>query len=185
MFKIWMQGKKINLFVLIFSLVFNFGLISFVKAQSLPAPTCEQAAQDANNACLEAVYLQAASLEAGYPAQTEEQKRNCETQFIGALGKCKTAVPYSPSNVGTIVNPLFGLTLPGLIGNIIMAAMGILGTIAFILFVYSGFLWLTSAGKPEQIKKSTQTMLWAGIGLIVIFSSYFILNFVFSALTAK
>ncbi|KKR48597.1 MAG: hypothetical protein UT86_C0004G0083 [Candidatus Magasanikbacteria bacterium GW2011_GWC2_40_17] len=175
------KGIKVNLVLFLLALIFNLSFVSLAKSAE---KDCSEKAQEANTACLDKVYSQAASIEGGYPAQTEENRRNCETQFIEALGNCKTAAAYSPSNIGTIVNPLYGLTVQGLISNIIMAVMGFLGTIAFILFVYAGFLWLTSAGKSEQIKKATQTMLWAGIGLIVIFSSYFILNFVFTALSS-
>src|SRR3989338_6789309 len=59
-----------------------------------------------------------------------------------------------------------------LLGNIIKGAMGIVGSLTLLVFVYGGFLWLTSAGKAEQVKKGAMTMLYAVVGLFIIFSSY-------------
>jgi len=68
-----------------------------------------------------------------------------------------------------------------IIGNLIKILLGIVGSIALALFIYSGFNWMTAQGNPEKIKNSQQTMLWAAIGLLVIFGSYTVLNFVIDA----
>ena len=49
------------------------------------------------------------------------------------------------------------------------------------MFIYGGLLMLTSAGKSGQIQKGQQTLVWASLGILVVFSSYAILRFVFSA----
>jgi hypothetical protein len=40
------------------------------------------------------------------------------------------------------------------------------------MLVWGGFQWLTSAGNDEKVHQGTQTMLWAIIGLAVVFGSY-------------
>lgn len=75
------------------------------------------------------------------------------------------------------------LTVTSLIGTIIKAALGIIGSITLLMLVWGGFLWLTSAGNDERIQKGTQTMLWAVIGLAVVFSSYFLLTTYLNLLT--
>ena len=72
-----------------------------------------------------------------------------------------------------------------LLGNIIKGAMGIVGSLTLLVFVYGGFLWLTSAGKAEQVKKGTDAMMWAAIGLFLIFGAYAILSLVLEAIGAK
>ena len=69
-------------------------------------------------------------------------------------------------------------TLPELFGKLIIPVLGIIGSLTLLVFVYGGFIWMTSAGSPEKIKKGTNAMLYAAIGLCIIFSAYGILNIV-------
>ena len=62
--------------------------------------------------------------------------------------------------------------------RIINIALGLLGTIAVVLVIYAGFMWMTSSGNTEKVDKAKQ-ILWASVlGLIIILSSYAITNFV-------
>lgn len=79
-------------------------------------------------------------------------------------------------------NPLGTTDINKIMGKLINTAMGILGALALLVFVVGGFLWLTAAGKEDQIKKGTHAMMWAVIGIIVIFSSYAILTLVLRGL---
>lgn len=98
-----------------------------------------------------------------------------------------------PVTVVKLINPLGGskenpkgqTDMRVLMGNIIQGAMGIVGSLVLAVFVYGGFLWLTSAGKAEQVKKGTDTMMWAAIGLFLIFGAYAILGLVLEAIGAK
>ncbi|MCG2686654.1 pilin [Candidatus Parcubacteria bacterium] len=78
-------------------------------------------------------------------------------------------------------NPLGTKSIPVIIGNIIKTFLGIIGTISLVMFIYGGLLMLTSAGKPGQIQRGQQTLVWASLGILVVFTSYAILRFVFSA----
>ena len=87
-----------------------------------------------------------------------------------------------------LVNPLCqGLsadqcTLPAIIGRIIKYLMGLLGSVALVMFLYGGFLWLTAAGNETKITKGRETLIWAALGLVLIFASYSIVNFIFGSL---
>ena len=75
-------------------------------------------------------------------------------------------------------NPLGNVTTPqSLVGNIINYVLGVVGSIALIMFIYGGFTWLTSGGSAESIKKGREIIVWAAIGLIVIFLSYGLVKF--------
>ncbi|HOY56429.1 MAG TPA: pilin [bacterium] len=81
-------------------------------------------------------------------------------------------------------NPLGSVvTIPQIVSKIIKLIMGLVGIISLVMFIYAGFLWLTAQGKPDAVKKGRDTMLWAVVGLVVIFSSYIILNYIFKILT--
>ena len=70
------------------------------------------------------------------------------------------------------------------IGQIIKGLLGIVGSIALAMFVYGGFLWMTAAGDKSKVTKGRETMLWATLGLAVIFSSYALVRFVIEKVTA-
>ena len=84
-----------------------------------------------------------------------------------------------------IENPLGGEFDPRvLLGRIIGAALGVVGSIALAMFILGGFTWMTSSGNQEKVKKGKDMILWASIGLAVIFASYVMVKFVLYALTS-
>ncbi|MBI5732122.1 MAG: hypothetical protein HY982_02055 [Candidatus Magasanikbacteria bacterium] len=95
----------------------------------------------------------------------------------------------SPPEVVELVNPL-GAQEPdvpfllGWAGKAIKGFIGLTGAIALLFFVYGGFLWLTSLGSPDKIKKGKDIFVWSVVGLIIIFSSYLLVDFVIRGLTA-
>ncbi len=84
-------------------------------------------------------------------------------------------------------NPLTGdqnpLGIPVVIGRIVRALLGVIGVVALLFFVIGGFYYLGSAGNPEKVKKGTQTLVWAIVGMIVAFGSYALLDFILKAVT--
>ena len=81
-------------------------------------------------------------------------------------------------------NPLGSnsLTPDVLYGRLIYGFMGVTGALALVMFLVGGFQWMTAAGNPEKVKKGRDTLMWAVLGLIVIFSSYAILRAVLETL---
>ena len=101
---------------------------------------------------------------------------------------CDNIIGYGPGTCKQIGddkdeldNPLGTSTIQGVVGQIIKAFLGIIGTVSLVMFIYGGMLMLTSAGAAEKIKKGQQTLVWASLGILIIFASYAILKFVFSA----
>lgn len=72
--------------------------------------------------------------------------------------------------------------LPEIVGLIINALLGVIGTILVVLIIYGGFLWMTAAGEDEKVNKAKEIIKNAVIGLIVIFLAYGIASFVVRAL---
>lgn len=86
---------------------------------------------------------------------------------------------------GELCDPL-GLQEEGLLGiwvRIARLMIGFTGVLAFVIFVYGGFTWITSGGNPERVKKGQQMLIWAIVGIAVVFSSYIILRLVIQAIT--
>ncbi|PLX20284.1 hypothetical protein C0584_06080 [Candidatus Parcubacteria bacterium] len=88
-----------------------------------------------------------------------------------------------PTDSTCIDNPIDATSPEQFIGNVINAVLGISGSLALLMFVYGGFTWMLSGGSPEKVSKGKNTLVWATIGLVVIFSSYALVNFVFTGLS--
>ena len=71
-----------------------------------------------------------------------------------------------------------------LTGNIIAKILALVGVIALLLIIYAGFMWMTARGDSGKIKTSQQIIVWATIGILIIFSSYTLLRFVFKIIPA-
>lgn len=85
---------------------------------------------------------------------------------------------------GSDANPKGVTSLFAIVGGVLKALMGILGSGALLVFIYGGFLWVTAAGNAENVSTGAAAMTWAAIGICVIFSSYAIISLLFSTLTA-
>ena len=118
---------------------------------------------------LQIIYAQAA--DQGVNPQTPPQQRaNPQTTQTGG--------PVS------LTNPLTNTTgdvpggIPGLIGRVINGVLGVVGSLALIMFVYGGLLWMTSGGNDEKVKQGKDVLIWATLGLFIIFASYALVNFI-------
>lgn len=105
--------------------------------------------------------------------------------FVGLLIIIPCLVFAVDTGASKITNPLGTSSPEVLIGRVIKAALGIVGSIALLMFIYGGFLWLTSMGSEQKITKGKQVITWAVIGLAVIFLSYAAVGFVIDTLTGK
>lgn len=84
----------------------------------------------------------------------------------------------------TLTNPL-GTSDPRLIiGNIIKAIMSVVGSLALLMFVYGGVIWITSFGESKRIEKGKSILTWAVLGLALIASAYVLVNAVINGLVS-
>lgn len=74
------------------------------------------------------------------------------------------------------------LSLGAVVATMIKGFLGLLGVIFIILIVIAGYNWMTAAGDEEKIKKATNTIRSAIIGLLIIIAAYSITYFVFQNL---
>ncbi|OGY90313.1 MAG: hypothetical protein A3B30_01995 [Candidatus Komeilibacteria bacterium RIFCSPLOWO2_01_FULL_52_15] len=101
-----------------------------------------------------------------------------------AVALCFVLVPAYTQAAVSVVNPINADDLPSLVNSIVRAILGVVGAITLFMFVYGGTLWMTSAGNTNRIERGKDTLIWATIGLVIIFASYAILSFIFGALSA-
>jgi hypothetical protein len=102
-----------------------------------------------------------------------------------------TSTPESGLTRTTLTNPIANAGQSGatdiriLFGRILQQALAVIGSITLLVFVIGGAYWLVSAGNADRVKKGTETMVWAVIGLFVVFGAYGILGTVIKGLTGK
>ncbi|MFH1822570.1 MAG: pilin [Patescibacteria group bacterium] len=60
--------------------------------------------------------------------------------------------------------------------------LGIVGSLALLMFIYGGVMFLISAGNSEKVSQAKQIILGAIIGLVIVFTSWMIINFSMTAL---
>lgn len=76
------------------------------------------------------------------------------------------------------------VTLISLLSRFVSAFLGIVGALALLVFVYAGVMYMT-AGSSDRVKKSTETMKYAVIGLGAIMLAYLLTDLFVKALTAN
>lgn len=82
----------------------------------------------------------------------------------------------------TLDNPLGEDDPAVLIGRVVSGVLALVGSLAFIMFIYGGITWMLARGNDKEVQKGKDILIWAIIGLAVIFAAYAILNTVFNTL---
>jgi Na+-driven multidrug efflux pump len=93
---------------------------------------------------------------------------------VGALLVSSAALPLAAlaQNIGgftptSIANSDYNVNT--LIDTIISYVFGIILVVAVVLILYAAFLYLTSAGEEENIKKAKNYIIYAIIGIVIAF----------------
>ncbi|MFH1522826.1 MAG: hypothetical protein ABIE43_03335 [Patescibacteria group bacterium] len=60
--------------------------------------------------------------------------------------------------------------------------LGIVGSLALLMFIYGGIMFLVSAGNSEKVTQAKQIIVGAVVGLAIVFASYMIITFVAQSL---
>ena len=72
--------------------------------------------------------------------------------------------------------------LTTVITDIVKTMLFIVGLLSVIVIIYSGILYIISAGNSNTVQKAKTTLTYAVVGLIVAILSYAIVSFVVNAL---
>ncbi|MCG2700546.1 hypothetical protein L6267_00045, partial [Candidatus Parcubacteria bacterium] len=65
-----------------------------------------------------------------------------------------------------------------IIVKIIRVFLGLLGLIAVLFIMYAGWLWMTSEGDEQKVRKAKDTLKSAVIGLVIMLASFAIVSFI-------
>jgi hypothetical protein len=105
--------------------------------------------------------------------------------FSVHLVSAGSIVPYSdPGQKNHVIYEAGEYTLNDflLIGiNVSDIILGVVGSLALLMFVYGGFMFLISSGNSEKVTKAKGIIIAAVVGLAIVFASYLIIQFVMEA----
>lgn len=94
------------------------------------------------------------------------------------MGLIEKIYAASSSNTGYETDLKVGTTGVGSIGELLNKIVPIVGMVAgalaFIYLLYSGILYVTANGNPDQAKKAQTGIINAIIGIVIIVAAYFI-----------
>lgn len=70
--------------------------------------------------------------------------------------------------------------IPPLIANLVYWLVLLVGTIAVIFIIIGGIRFIVSGGDAKKLEGARKTVVFAVLGLIIVFLSFFIVNFIAS-----
>ncbi len=79
------------------------------------------------------------------------------------------------------LNRFQGKNLPQVIGTLVKTAMGVMGTLALVIFIYGGITWMLARGEADKQREGFDTLVWGSLGIAVMLASYALVNYVFEA----
>jgi hypothetical protein len=66
---------------------------------------------------------------------------------------------------------------------IITPLLSVVGTLFFLLIIYSGVLWMTANGQSARVQKAKDILTHSVIGLVIVVSAYALTKFLLDAIT--
>gem|GEM_PF-2002131 len=124
------------------------------------------------------------------PAFYKVTFQNCQVKKDAVTSASPTTTtptkPTKPATTGaeipdiSVLNKVGGgLTIQTFIGRVLKGIIQFIGSIAFVMYIYGGFLWMTSAGNSSKQDKAKKILVWTTLGIFVILSSYILVDFLF------
>lgn len=123
-------------------------------------------------AILSGALLAVNSVYAGPPATPSDKAVD-----LGIEGLKKEAIGLNRSGLDT-KNPQTAVAQT--IGRVIGFFGRLMGTMALVMYVWAGTLWLTAAGAKEKIDTSIKIFIWTSLGVFAMLSTYVVVNIFFS-----
>ena len=69
-----------------------------------------------------------------------------------------------------------------IVNRVLPIIYGLAGLALFILIIYGGYTWLTSAGDPDKVRKGMDTLVNAVIGIVIVAFAWAVTRIVFGLL---
>ncbi len=63
-----------------------------------------------------------------------------------------------------------------LFANAINLMMAFIGSVAILLYIYGGFLWMSAAGNADRVGRAKTILIWTTFGAVAMAASYMIVK---------
>ncbi len=113
---------------------------------------------------------------ADYLTKTTETPDPTAEAEAAALEQAEKEKKEIIKSVSTDLNPMDIGKPTDLFSRAINAMLAFIGSIVLILYIYSGFLWMSSSGNADQIKKAKNILIWTTLGAVAMAASYMIVK---------
>lgn len=96
--------------------------------------------------------------------------------FLGALtllpvvARADVPEPY-------LQNPITCDNATCLLTQIIRFFLGFVAVVSTVMFIYGGYVFLTSGGNAEAVKKGKDTLFWASVGIVTVIGSWVVIQY--------
>lgn len=81
-----------------------------------------------------------------------------------------------------IPNPVVSVDPGGIMAQVINTLLVWGGAVAVLFIIFGGFRYIISMGNPEGVEKARNTVLYAILGLILIFVAYLVVAYLLGGL---
>lgn len=114
-----------------------------------------------------------------YECTSDTSGKTCvPNKCLAEAADVKCCKSGSSSGGAVLPNPLGTTNINIFAARIISYVLGLVGTISLLFFIYGGLIWMTSTGSADKIKKGRDILVWAVIGMAVVFTAYILVKFV-------
>lgn len=113
-----------------------------------------------------------------------EKNPHCQWQAPSS----QPANPGTPDNISSLqtsaaaLDQIHANSIADVIGSAIRLLLSFIGSIALVLYIYAGVLWMLAAGNEERIAKSKKILIWTTLGVVMMLASWVIVQYVFQKL---
>ena len=90
---------------------------------------------------------------------------------LGVYAQTEDCGQTCPPGQICLQNPLKSCQLTDLINNILRFIFNIALVVTPLMVVIGGFMFISAGGKPEQVAKARNLLLWTAVGFVVILSA--------------
>lgn len=85
-------------------------------------------------------------------------------------------------SVPAIPNPVEGLQLGQLLGQLINTLLIWAAAVTILFIIFGGFRFIISSGNAESVDRARQTVVYAILGMVIVFLAYLAVNYILSDL---
>lgn len=96
-------------------------------------------------------------------------------EYVNPVGS-RFPVTSSGGSIEKIIPNVVG----GIANDFISRVFGIIGILVLCMFVWAGLMYIAAKGDSKKVGEANNIMKWAIIGLVIVFTSYIIINFIFT-----